>query len=332
MSKRSAEDTIAGYYYQFDKTILDILNLEQDQTITIEGIEDIDIEDLPDDNVAIQCKYHAKSKYNPSNIKKPVQKILSEYKKVRDRGENMKFVLYAHFKENTEALLAKLDDNLLRHDELEFLKAELLSGKENGIEYCRHDELGLDDAFLLEFMQNIQYIVNAKNIEEQGKEVIELIRTRFDNCDYRVAENYYYNNALKVVFQLAKEANENDRRITRKDFIHRIDKKKFLFNKWYAHLQGKKRYIDFIKDNLRRTKALSKPKHKYLFIDASILQAPSNELSFTELCQNIINEFYQYGVALAQKNRVWTIVLDCTDDELNEYKKSFNSKKHIIQC
>ena len=43
MTDRSAIDTIVGYFYQFDKTILDILNSDNEQTIVFEGIEDIDL-------------------------------------------------------------------------------------------------------------------------------------------------------------------------------------------------------------------------------------------------------------------------------------------------
>lgn len=44
MGDRSAIDTIKGYFYQFDYTILSLLKLSQDtDAITIEGIEDIDI-------------------------------------------------------------------------------------------------------------------------------------------------------------------------------------------------------------------------------------------------------------------------------------------------
>ena len=58
MSKgRDAIDTITGYYYQFDYYILQLLNLSKDtDTVTIEGIEDVDISE---DGIlkAIQCKY-----------------------------------------------------------------------------------------------------------------------------------------------------------------------------------------------------------------------------------------------------------------------------------
>ena len=60
---RSAIDTITGYYYQFDKTIIQLLSCENlTDIITVEGIEDIDV-DTGGSISAIQCKYYAKTEY-----------------------------------------------------------------------------------------------------------------------------------------------------------------------------------------------------------------------------------------------------------------------------
>ena len=48
MTTRAADATIKGYYYQFDTSILKLLDLSTNSdTVTIEGIEDIDIIILP---------------------------------------------------------------------------------------------------------------------------------------------------------------------------------------------------------------------------------------------------------------------------------------------
>lgn len=57
MASRSATNTIKGYFYQFDNTILEILNKSDDSAhIVIEGVEDIDVE-TEYEKLAIQCKY-----------------------------------------------------------------------------------------------------------------------------------------------------------------------------------------------------------------------------------------------------------------------------------
>lgn len=72
MNKRDAVSTIRGYFYQFDYSILQVLQLERDtDTICIEGIEDVDIND--DKNIVLhQCKCYEGTKYNHSEIKEAI--------------------------------------------------------------------------------------------------------------------------------------------------------------------------------------------------------------------------------------------------------------------
>ena len=65
---RSAEKTIKGYYYQFDYSIIKVLELPDDNdTICIEGVEDVDITD--ESNVIFhQCKCYESSEYVHSKI------------------------------------------------------------------------------------------------------------------------------------------------------------------------------------------------------------------------------------------------------------------------
>ena len=52
---RDAVDTIKGYYYQFDYFIFQLISLvNEEDTVTIEGIEDVDILEEKE-MVAVQC-------------------------------------------------------------------------------------------------------------------------------------------------------------------------------------------------------------------------------------------------------------------------------------
>ena len=54
---RTADYTIQGFLYQFNKTVLEVLKAQEDEVITVEGIiEDIEISS-PSKLSAIQCKY-----------------------------------------------------------------------------------------------------------------------------------------------------------------------------------------------------------------------------------------------------------------------------------
>jgi len=55
---RAADYTIQGFLYQFNKTALEIVKAQDDDTITVEGIiEDIEVASSAS-LMAIQCKYH----------------------------------------------------------------------------------------------------------------------------------------------------------------------------------------------------------------------------------------------------------------------------------
>lgn len=69
---RQADSTIKGYLYQFNKSILTILEAENDASIVLEGvIEDIDIHS-PSSTTTIQCKYHEDKKYQISSVATPI--------------------------------------------------------------------------------------------------------------------------------------------------------------------------------------------------------------------------------------------------------------------
>src|SRR5690606_24543493 len=120
MTDRAAIDTIKGYFYQFDYSILQILQLTKDaDTVTVEGIEDIDISTATEDT-AIQCKYYARSEYNHSVIAKPIRLMLNhfaEYKK--GNASKITYRLRGHYKSGHNKLILPID--------IQFLKTHFLT-------------------------------------------------------------------------------------------------------------------------------------------------------------------------------------------------------------
>ncbi len=79
MTTRAANATIKGYYYQFDTSILKVLELSANSdSITVEGIEDIDI-NTATENTAIQCKYLSKPQFTNSSVRKPIMLMLEHF-------------------------------------------------------------------------------------------------------------------------------------------------------------------------------------------------------------------------------------------------------------
>lgn len=78
---RTAESTIKGFLYQFQKTIKSILESSYEDTVTVEGIvEDVDVVHVDGTTTAIQCKYHESvDAFSTSLIYKPILQMVENY-------------------------------------------------------------------------------------------------------------------------------------------------------------------------------------------------------------------------------------------------------------
>lgn len=240
MSKgRDAIDTITGYYYQFDYYILQLLNLSKDtDTVTIEGIEDVDISE---DGIlkAIQCKYYAKTEYNHSKIASPIRLMLKDYAlRKRDGRKLISYMLYGHYESGHEKYPKIFD--------IDFLKSNICTYTQNKVKHTLYTELNLDDSQLEEFLNLLVVDINAKSYEEQEKQIFTQMCKIF-KCDMFEAEYYYYNNALRIVKDIATEQAAKKRVLSKHEFLGLINHKGMLFDSWYIEFKGIKQYCKDIK-------------------------------------------------------------------------------------
>ncbi len=240
MSKgRDAIDTITGYYYQFDYYILQLLNLSKDtDTVTIEGIEDVDISE---DGIlkAIQCKYYAKTEYNHSKIASPIRLMLKDYAlRKRDGRKLISYMLYGHYERGHEKYPEIFD--------IDFLKSNICTYTQNKVKHTLYTELNLDDSQLEEFLNLLVVDINAKSYDEQEKQILTQMCKTF-KCDMFEAEYYYYNNALRIVKNIATEQDAKKRILSKYEFLGLINHKSMLFDSWYIEFKGIKQYCKDIK-------------------------------------------------------------------------------------
>ena len=142
---RSAVDTIKGYYYQFDLTILKLLESQNStDTVIVENVEDIDLLTATE-TTAVQCKYYAKTEYNHSVIAHPIRQMLNHFSNVKiQKKKNIKYHLYGHYKSGQDKLILPLT--------LDYLKKHFLTFKKGGKKIEYHKDLGLKDVDLDEFI------------------------------------------------------------------------------------------------------------------------------------------------------------------------------------
>ncbi|KVD69888.1 hypothetical protein WS62_13535 [Burkholderia sp. ABCPW 14] len=239
MTDRSAVDTIRGYFYQFDLSILSVLQLTSpDDSVEIECTEDIDIRTATE-VTATQCKYYAKTEYNHSAIKDAVKHMVSHFKEsLAGTKPSISYSIKGHYASGQE----KLDGGI----DVDFLKKHFLTYSEGKgaakVTRYHHSELGLSDADLEEFLKRFTIDIRAKEFDEQYREVLDAVRVIFGGTPFS-AEYFYYNNALAVIRELSIKAVPTDRTITKKEFLARIDTSTILFNEWFVEKKGKKAHL-----------------------------------------------------------------------------------------
>ncbi|RTR38596.1 hypothetical protein EKG38_13915 [Shewanella canadensis] len=243
MSNRSAVDTIRGYFYQFDLSILSILQLESlDDSVEVECIEDIDIRTATE-VTATQCKYYAKTEYNHSVIKDAVKHMVSHFREtLLGTKPKVSYAIKGYYASGQE----KLDDGV----DVAFLKDNFLTySKGRGsskVTHYHHTELGLSDADLKEFLKRLTIDVWAREFDEQYREILDAIQKSFVSTTF-AAEYFYYNNALAVIRQLSIKSVPADRTITKKKFLERVNTSTVLFNEWFIEKKGKKAHLSALR-------------------------------------------------------------------------------------
>lgn len=235
---RDAIDTITGYYYQFDYYILQLIGLSNDDdTVTIEGIEDVDISD-ENELIAVQCKYYAKTEYNHSIIAKPIRLMLKDYVSRTPQKKNIRYKLYGKYQSGHDKYPGTLN--------VDFAKKSLFTYTEKKVVHALHNELFLTDADIEDFLSKVDIDINAEDYRVQQEKVIKGLEKIFQ-CSNFEAEYYYYNNALRLVKEIATKQDVGDRAISKREFLEKINSKKMLFDKWYLQFKGVREYCSEIK-------------------------------------------------------------------------------------
>lgn len=274
MSKsRTAISTIKGYFYQFDKSILEILEQSNEtDMVTIEGVEDIDIENSDERNF-IQCKYYEKTDFDNSIIRKPIQLMFRHYLENRTdpKDKNFTYRLYGYYNKGHEKLLELTTENLRTYF-LDFSKYGVIDESGNSNYQIKNKkgevifEETVEDDDIEDFKNHLFIDIKADSYENQ----IEKIKSKIQNdlSDYSEEDiELIYFNALKIIKDLACEHNIEKRQISKKEFWDRIKTKNYYFERWMSELLEWKNYKKNIhKKYFPRVSNLS-PAHRFFLLD-----------------------------------------------------------------
>lgn len=240
MTDRSAVDTIRGYFYQFDYSILKVLQMSNhDDSIAVECIEDVDIRTATE-VTAVQCKYYSGTEYNHSVIKPAVICMLTHFKNIKDDGKPLvRYSLCGHYSAGQHKLTLPID--------VPFLKQHFLTYSEKKVERRHHEELSLSDADLAEFLSVLDIDINAASFEDQFAQVVQELQAAYD-CTSFTAEYFYYNNALALMRELTIQPLPANRTITKRVFLERSDSSSVLFNEWFVRKKGEKAHFAALRE------------------------------------------------------------------------------------
>jgi hypothetical protein len=233
---RTADYTIQGFLYQFNKTALEIINAQDDDTISVEGIvEDIEIAS-PASLTAIQCKYHeASATFTPSAIYKPLLQMLKHFSDYPTA--NIRYVLFAHFsgvstpppvvgKDAFEAALGSADRELKK--------------------YIRVLPSGIDlDAFQAKFA--MEFGPRYDDIVTEVGQALEANGIPADDID-----TLAYPNTIHIIATLSVKHEAAERQITKKQFLSQLKSiRTTAISRWTLALKTREKLLDARRKQLK---------------------------------------------------------------------------------
>ena len=219
---RSADYTIQGFLYQFNKTLLEILKAQADSVVTVEGIiEDIEIAD-GDLITAIQCKYHeSNDAYALSAIYKPLLQMMYHFH-LNSNGK-VNYVLFAHF--------PGLPSETITVDKAALQQAL----KSKNVDFKVYVEALKDamdlDAFLLKFTTCV-----GPTFDTLVAEACQLLQaTGIAAAD---VQTLAYPNAIHLIANLSIRHDAEQRKITKKECLSRLHQiKTTAISQWTLSLK-----------------------------------------------------------------------------------------------
>lgn len=260
---RAADYTIKGFLYQFNKTLFEILNSQDDSIITVEGIvEDVEIV-TPAMMMAIQCKYHEASKtFTPSGIFKPLLQMMHHFH--ANRSANIRYILFAHYpsvKGMPQPKVGKAD-----------LQAAIDSKNKDLQEYiatlCGNVDL---DGFLSRFA--MEFGPTYDDLVVQVSAALKANGIPASDVDTLV-----YPNAINMIAEISVNHDPMQRKTTKRQFLERLKGiRKTAISRWTMALRTRKQLLDARRKQLK-THLDKNSRLRYLLVDSKSLDDYATEI------------------------------------------------------
>jgi len=291
-----------GYAYQFDLTTLEVLAADDQDTIVVEGCEDIDIaRDAGQESV--QCKYLAASKYSLPELRKPLLPMLRAFVDGRDCD----YRLYVHYGQP-----AGVPETLMVAE----LKKALTEKKRDRSTPVRH-YAGIEIATLEAFLKRFT-IQSGPEFYEQQKRVRSALRTALGATAEDVRD-LHYPKAVSVILDLAMRPKESERKTTRPGFLALLDKRPEIYTRWHAEIVGAERMRGLLKRRIKAVGLLARDKRRLIVLAPPSTGTAAGLVNITNLVERLATT--DYGEGKLSSAKPWTVIYDAPEEEVLKLKR-----------
>ncbi len=305
VASRTADYAIQGFLYQFNKTLLSIIEASDDAEIVVEGlIEDIDIHG-PLQTTAIQCKYHeGQDTFQLSLLYKPILQMMNHFKNHTSLPIIYKIYCYCPDKLNAGALhITEQDANTILGSTNKAL-ASLIAGVKGVIDLA---------AFIARF--HIEFGVELA-------ELVAHVHLRFLDHGFDRDETpiLIYPNAIHSIAMLSIDHDEGRRRVRKAGFLGTLRTiRKTAISRWTLSLKTKEQLLKAKRTELKPNIAKNVRKRTFII-------SPENLEDFEAGIVVFISDFLDKCHSKPAHTETPTFCLDCDDQIFSSIRRRIYEK------
>jgi len=307
---RTAESTIKGFLYQFQKTIKAILESSYEDTVTVEGIvEDVDVSHADGSTTAIQCKYHESVEvFSTSLIYKPLLQMAANYSSNPEANITYRLFIHVQNQPNTTRNITETELNSALASTNIKLQPTINRISED---FDKDDFL---TKLTLEFGESIDNLsISIKAL---------LAEIEIQNSD---VENILYPNSINHIARVSCGDTPESREINRQDFENLLStSNSTAISKWTLALNTKKQLLKSKRKQLSQYLSLNS-RERYFYLSKDQL-TDFNE-GIVVFISNYLAKYHTKTLHL----KTPTFVFDCELDVLLDIQSRL-FRKNIKAC
>lgn len=245
-TQREATATIRGYIYQFDASILAVLDATGGDTVTVEGVEDFDVLSENADTYG-QVKYYEAQKLTDATVRDAVLPMLEGFLRYpAEIRKRKRYILYGHFRQVPDKAptytLADMQRILVHRP----YKVDKTTGEKVRTELNLQAKAGASDEELADFCGRFSVLL-SEPFDTHRTRVIAKLAAALGVAEIE-AKAYSYPSALTAMAALSTAATRPSRTTSRAAFLQLIRPDIAIYSAWALREEGENAYCSKIRE------------------------------------------------------------------------------------